>query len=77
MTEKTCEHEWDDSQDIDNFTDLVDLNPQFVQIKVRCCKCGKEGDRCGYKLEARILGYNRLKKGNRRIWKISILFTGG
>ena len=43
MTEKECEHEWDDSQDIDSFTDLVDLNPQFVQIKVRCCKCGIEG----------------------------------
>ena len=43
MTEKACEHEWDDSQDIDSFTDIIDLNPQFVQIKVRCCKCGKEG----------------------------------
>ena len=43
MTENTCEHEWDESEDIDNFLDLVDLNPQFVQIKVRCCKCGKIG----------------------------------
>ena len=42
MTEKECEHEWDDSEDIDT-RDLVDLNPQFIQIKVRCCKCGKEG----------------------------------
>ena len=43
MTENTCEHEWDDSEDIDDFLDLVDLTPQFVQIKVRCCKCGKIG----------------------------------
>jgi len=43
MTENTCEHEWDESEDIDNFLDLVDLNPQFIQIKVRCCKCGKTG----------------------------------
>ena len=25
MTENTCEHEWDESEDIDNFFDLVDL----------------------------------------------------
>ena len=25
------------------FTDLEDLNPQYVQIRVRCCKCGKLG----------------------------------
>ena len=43
MTENTCEHEWDESEDIDNFLDLVDLTPQFVQIKVRCSKCGKIG----------------------------------
>ena len=43
MTEKTCEHEWDDSQDIDSFTDIIDLNVQFIQIRVKCCKCGKLG----------------------------------
>jgi len=43
MTEKTCEHEWDESEDIDSFADLLDLNWEFVQIKVRCCKCGKIG----------------------------------
>jgi len=43
MTGNTCEHEWDESEDIDNFLDLVDLNLQFIQIKVRCCKCGKIG----------------------------------
>ena len=40
MTEKECEHEWDDSQEIDNFLDIVDLESEFVQIRVRCCKCG-------------------------------------
>ena len=43
MAEEGCEHEWDDSEDIDRFTDLEDLNPQYVQIRVRCCKCGKLG----------------------------------
>jgi hypothetical protein len=43
MTGKECEHEWDESEDIDSFTDLVDLNSQFVQIRVKCCKCGKTG----------------------------------
>ena len=43
MTEKECEHEWDDSQDIDSFTDIIDLNVQFIQIRVKCCKCGKLG----------------------------------
>ena len=43
MTEKECEHEWDDSQDIDNFLDIVDLKVEFVQIRVRCCKCGMIG----------------------------------
>ena len=40
MTEKKCEHEWDESEDIDRYADLLDLNWEFVQIKVRCCKCG-------------------------------------
>ena len=40
MTDKKCEHEWDDSQEIDNFLDIVDLESEFVQIRVRCCKCG-------------------------------------
>jgi hypothetical protein len=43
MQEKECEHEWDESEDIDKLSGLVDLNPQFVQIQVRCCKCGKRG----------------------------------
>ena len=43
MIEKECEHEWDDSQDIDSYTDLVDLKLEYVQIKVRCRKCGKVG----------------------------------
>ena len=43
MTGKECEHEWDESEDIDSFTDLVDLNSQSVQIRVKCCKCGKTG----------------------------------
>lgn len=43
MTDKKWEHEWDDSQDIDSFTDIIDLNVQFVQIRVKCCKCGKLG----------------------------------
>jgi hypothetical protein len=43
MAEKECEHEWDESEDIDSFTDLLDLKLQYVQIKVRCCKCGKLG----------------------------------
>ena len=40
MTDKKCEHEWDDSKEIDNFLDIVDLKSEFVQIRVRCCKCG-------------------------------------
>ena len=40
MTENTCEHEWDDSQEIDTFLDIVDFKTEFVQIRVRCCKCG-------------------------------------
>lgn len=43
MVEKECEREWDDSQDIDSFTDTIDLNLQFVQVRVKCCKCGKLG----------------------------------
>ena len=43
MAEEECEHEWDESEDIDSFTDLVDLKLQYVQIKVQCCKCGKLG----------------------------------
>ena len=51
MTEKECEHEWDDSEDIDSFTDLVDLKLQYVQIRVRCCKCGKVPRRTRWKLK--------------------------
>ena len=40
MMDKKCEHEWDDSQEIDNFLDIVDLKLEFVQIRVRCRKCG-------------------------------------
>ena len=40
MSEKDCEHQWDDSKEIDNFLDIVDLESEFVQIRVRCCKCG-------------------------------------
>tara|TARA_B100000029_G_C17560370_1_gene953147 strand:+ start:156 stop:329 length:174 start_codon:yes stop_codon:yes gene_type:complete len=43
MTEKECEHEWDDSQEIDTFLDIVDFKSEFVQIRVRCSKCGKRG----------------------------------
>tara|TARA_B100001250_G_C19371450_1_gene602143 strand:- start:448 stop:621 length:174 start_codon:yes stop_codon:yes gene_type:complete len=43
MSGKDCEHQWDDSKEIDNFLDIVDLETEFVHIRVRCCKCGKEG----------------------------------
>ena len=42
MTENTCEHEWDESEDIDNFLDLVDLNPQFVQSKLGAVSAVKQ-----------------------------------
>lgn len=43
MTKNTCEHEWDESENIDSFTDVIDLNVEFIQIQVKCCKCGKLG----------------------------------
>jgi len=43
MQEKECEHEWDDSEDIDIFTGRIELTSEFVMIEVKCCKCGKKG----------------------------------
>ena len=43
MSGKDCEHQWDDSKEIDNFLDIVDLESEFVQIRVRCSKCGIVG----------------------------------
>ena len=43
MSGKDREHQGDDTPEIDNFLDIVDLESEFVQIRVRCCKCGIMG----------------------------------